>query len=146
MVKAHARGRPGAAALPPTPSTATTAASSSGGGTGAARAKAAYQQYVKGKRREGLEGLEKAHEESPDAATCLVGAKLHVLEAAEAAFKVGAGRSGRLGRGPSSRAGAAAAWACIRVHNSGDTSLGTSRHIPSQATAGVIWLLASPRA
>ncbi len=96
MVKGQARGRPGAAASLPNPGAAATAASPAAS-VGAASAKTAYQQYVKGKRREGLEVLKRAHEESPSAATCLLGAKLHVLEAAEAAFKVRPG--GPLGAG-----------------------------------------------
>ncbi|KAL4433798.1 hypothetical protein ABPG75_000239 [Micractinium tetrahymenae] len=89
MRQAQARGRPGAPAGPalPPPAAGTTAAAMD-----VAQAKAAYHTYAKGKRREGLDSLEKVHAESPSAATCLVGAKLFALEAAEAAFKVGAGR------------------------------------------------------
>ncbi|KAL4450741.1 hypothetical protein ABPG77_001097 [Micractinium sp. CCAP 211/92] len=93
-MKGQARGRPGAAASLPNPGAAATAASPAAS-VGAASAKTAYQQYVKGKRREGLEVLKRAHEESPSAATCLLGAKLHVLEAAEAAFKDDAGDEAR---------------------------------------------------
>lgn len=120
MAKPERRGRSsstgaGPGALQKAGAGSAAAAAASPAAAHGSEARAAYQQYVKGKRQ-ALDKLLKSHEKSPCAATCLVGAKLHVLEAVEAAFKVGAGHGCRaegLPRPWSSSTGAQSIWGCF---------------------------------
>ena len=95
----HPQQRPGGApraALPPAEGGAAVAAAAAAGRTDLARN---WAQFFKGKKRHDAEAaIQALHERAPSAMSCLISAKMKLLQAGEAALQVGAGGGWELRR------------------------------------------------